>query len=102
MKRGGRTRFVAARARGFTLTELLVVIGIILIVCTLILSGALAARKASRQTLCLTQLHGIGLAVINYTGRYQGVLPLGSWANLPVWAGGANGQTSQGPMSSPR
>jgi len=96
MKRGGHTRFGAARARGFTLTELLVVVGIILIVCTLILSGAMAARKASRQTLCLTQLHGIGLAVINYTGRYQGVLPLGSWADLP---GGANGQTSEAPMS---
>jgi prepilin-type processing-associated H-X9-DG protein len=75
---------------------MLVVVGIILIVCTMILSGALAARKASRQTLCLTQLHGIGLAVINYTGRYQGVLPLGSWADLP---GGANGETSEAPMS---
>src|SRR5205823_3559602 len=96
MKRGGRARLGGIRARGFTLTELLVVVGIILIVCSLILSGALAARKASRQTLCLTQLHGIGLAVTNYTMRYHGVLPLGSWADLP---GGANGQTSEAPMS---
>jgi type II secretory pathway pseudopilin PulG len=45
---------------------MLVVLGIILIVSTLILSGALATRKAARQTLCLTQLRSIGLAVTNY------------------------------------
>src|SRR5215471_16344738 len=61
-------------ARGFSLTEMLVVLGIILIVSTLILTGALAARKAARQTLCLTQLHSIGIAVTNYSMRYQGIL----------------------------
>src|SRR5690242_7330834 len=99
MKRGGSIKFGAARARGFTLVEMLVVVGIILIICTMILTGAMAARRASRQTLCLTQLHGIGLAVINYTGRYQGVLPLCSWADLPGGGGGADGQTSEAPMS---
>jgi prepilin-type N-terminal cleavage/methylation domain-containing protein len=96
MQKGGRARSGGIRARGFTLTELLVVVGIILIICTMILSGALAARKAARQTLCLTQLHSIGLAITNYAMRYQGVLPLGSWADLP---GGANGETSEAPMS---
>jgi prepilin-type N-terminal cleavage/methylation domain-containing protein len=96
MKRGGRSSFGRIRARGFTLTELLVVVGIILIVCTLILSGALAARKAARQTLCLTQLRSIGLGVTNYAMRYQGLLPLGSWADLP---GGTNGEPSEAPMS---
>jgi prepilin-type processing-associated H-X9-DG protein len=81
---------------GTTLVELLVVLGVFLIVCAMVLSGALAARKAARQTLCLTNLHSIGLAVTNYALRYQGVLPLGSWADLP---GGANGQTSEAPMS---
>jgi len=81
MKRGGRTTLRCAR--GFTLTEMLVVVGIILIVCTIILSGAVAARRAARQTLCLTQLHSIGLAVTNYTLHYKGALPLGSWADLP-------------------
>jgi len=94
MKRGGRTTLRCAR--GFTLTEMLVVVGIILIVCTIILSGAVAARRAARQTLCLTQLHSIGLAVTNYTLHYKGALPLGSWADLP---GGANGETSEAPMS---
>ena len=63
--RGGQPRFGGMRARGFSLTELLVVMGIILLVCTILLSGALAARKAARQTLCLTNLHSIGLAVTN-------------------------------------
>jgi prepilin-type N-terminal cleavage/methylation domain-containing protein/prepilin-type processing-associated H-X9-DG protein len=84
------------RARGFTLVEMLVVLAIILIVCAMLLSGAVAARKAARQTLCLTQLHSIGLAVTNYALRYQGMLPMGSWADLP---GGANGQMSEAPMS---
>ena len=96
MKRGGPITVGAARARGFSLVELLVVLGIILIVSTLILSGAVAARKAARQTLCLTQLHSIGLAVTNYSIHYKGALPLGSWADLP---GGANGETSESPMS---
>jgi prepilin-type N-terminal cleavage/methylation domain-containing protein len=96
MQRGGQAGLSATRARGFTLTELLVVLGIILIVCTMILSAALATRKAARQTLCLTQLRGIGLAVTNYAMRYQGVLPLGTWADLPC---GANGEMSEAPMS---
>src|SRR5947209_4394742 len=96
MRRGGHLRLGGMRARGYTLVEMLVVLGIILIVTAMILSGAVAARKAARQTLCLTNLHSIGLAVTNYALRYQGVLPLGSWADLP-W--GANGQTSEAPLS---
>ena len=102
IKRGNRNIFGSARGRrgaftrGFTLTEMLVVLGIILILCTLLLSGAVAARKAARQTLCLTQLRSIGLAVTNYSSRYHGWMPLGSWANLP---GGANGDPSEAPMS---
>src|SRR6516225_6733753 len=96
MRWGGQARFGRMRARGFTLVEMLVVLAIILIVCAMLLSGAVAARKAARQTLCLTQLHSIGLAVTNYALRYQGMLPMGSWADLP---GGANGQMSEAPMS---
>lgn len=82
--------------RAFTLTETLVVLGIILIVITLIMSGAVAARKAARQTLCLTQLRSIGQAVTNYALRYDGVLPLASWADVPA---GENGDPSEAPMS---
>src|SRR5690242_18639268 len=93
---GFRCAPIRHRGRGFTITEMLVVLGVILIVTTLILSGAVAARRAARQTLCLTQLHSIGLAVTNYALHYQGALPLGSWANLP---GGPNGELSEAPMS---
>src|SRR6478609_6640762 len=93
---GGRARFGDGRARGYTLVEMLVVLGIILIVMAMLISGAVAARKAARQTLCLTNLRSIGMAVTNYALRYQGVLPMGSWADLP---GGANGQISEAPLS---
>ena len=95
MRRGRHVTFRNLPARGNTLVEMLVVLGIILIVAGMIISGALAARKAARQTLCLTQLRSIGLAVTNYSLRYQGVLPMCSWADLP----GPNGQTSEAPMS---
>ena len=75
---------------------MLVVLGIILLLSALLLSAAVSARKAARQTLCLTQLRSIGLAATNYSMRYQGALPLGSWADLP---GGANGDPSEAPMS---
>lgn len=72
---------------GFTLTEMLVVLGIILIVITLIMSGALAARKAARQTQCLTQLRSIGQAVTNYALRFDNSLPIGSWGDSAPAAG---------------
>src|SRR5439155_23027589 len=112
VRRGNRDRFGRARRldrgfnrgfthrgfthRGFTLVEMLVVLGIILLLSALLLSAAVSARKAARQTLCLTQLRSIGLAATNYSMRYQGALPLGSWADLP---GGANGDPSEAPMS---
>lgn len=65
------------RGRGFTLVELLVVIGILAILLALLLPALLQAREAARRTECLSHLRNIGLALHNYSGAHR-VFPPGT------------------------
>src|SRR5687768_7239288 len=77
MSRNGRTR-----RSGFTLVELLVVIGIIALLISMLLPALNKARQAAETASCLAQLRGLGQAVAIYQAESRGsMVPLSQWSN---------------------
>ena len=81
-------QFKMRAPRGFTLVELLVVIAIIGILASLLLPALTGVKQHSQETICLNNLHQIGLGLKLYQSDYQNRLPLlkslkGSSGTLP-------------------
>jgi prepilin-type N-terminal cleavage/methylation domain-containing protein/prepilin-type processing-associated H-X9-DG protein len=79
------------RSPGFTLVELLVVIGIIALLISILLPALSKARESANQIKCSSNLRTIGQAIFMYVSEYKGSLPIGFVGSGDTI--GPNGQT---------
>jgi prepilin-type N-terminal cleavage/methylation domain-containing protein/prepilin-type processing-associated H-X9-DG protein len=85
-----RCRSADLHQRAFTLTELLVVIGVIALLVGILLPALSKARETSRRAACLSNLRQIGQSLIMYANAHRDVLPNG---NGPQQWDDADGQS---------
>jgi len=71
------------RSGGFTLVELLVVIGIIAVLVSILLPSLNRAREAANQTKCLSNLRQLGLAFQMYLNENKGAFPYAGRFDIP-------------------
>jgi prepilin-type N-terminal cleavage/methylation domain-containing protein len=72
------------RSIGFTLVELLVVIGIIAVLIALLLPTLAKAREQANRTACLSNLRQLSMAAIQYAHANKGQLPIEAYERIVV------------------
>jgi prepilin-type N-terminal cleavage/methylation domain-containing protein/prepilin-type processing-associated H-X9-DG protein len=70
---------------GFTLVELLVVIGIISVLIAVLLPALNKARESARQVQCLSNMRQISIAIISFAGEHNGMMPGAGGNNITFY-----------------
>src|SRR5262245_9736670 len=79
-----------SKSPGFTVLELLIVLGIVGVVSALILPAIQQSREAARQVRCKNQLHQIGVALHAYHTKLN-CFPSGWIIEVPIGQDSQNG-----------
>ncbi len=83
------------RTTGFTLAEVLIVLGSIAVLAALVLPTVWRVREAGRRTACLSNLKQLGLAVTLYQADNEDYFPRGgdpTDIHTDIWQQAANGR----------
>lgn len=72
-------RGLSSSRSGFTLIEVLVVVAIIALLVSILIPALARARDQAHRAACGSNLHQIGLALMNYAHDHKEVLPYRGW-----------------------
>ena len=81
LPRVSRVRRVLGRSAGFTLVELLVVIGIIALLISILLPALNKARPQGQMIKCLSNIRSMQMAVTMYANENKQYVPAVNWGN---------------------
>lgn len=82
----------ARRRTGFTLVELLVVIGIIALLISILMPALSKAREQANSIKCLSNQRNLGQALVMFTQEHGGFLPKAWFNDGPIFSGLNGGQ----------